>query len=301
MDEVGGRWSMVDGDGISRANPARCTVLGHAHLHAIAHVFGVGTCWPPARPRADTLVGMIRVLLLDDDAPFRSALARALRHAGMVVEAHATLESFLKAARAHRHDILLIDWNLRTSLGTWACESLRAEGETRPIAIISASLEIEFARAQAKKAGASDFIDKTSSPEEWRRRIATLAESPRQRTWSAGSGVHLLDGVNAAASVELRDGAAILRGFRVALRPLEHDLLEHLLAHAGAVVSSEALIAAVWKEPPARTPEGLAAQRDRVVSTMSRLRKALGEAAEMIETVHGGYRIRSAGARAQGT
>jgi DNA-binding winged helix-turn-helix (wHTH) protein len=136
---------------------------------------------------------------------------------------------------------------------------------------------------------------------EWRLRVARLVEGPRHGGRSAGSGVHLLDArVQAAASVELRDGAAILRAYRVRLRPLEHDLLEHLLAHAGAVVSSEALIGAVWKESPARTPEAARAQKARVATTINRLRHALGEAAEMIESTRAGYRVRSAIARAQG-
>lgn len=217
-----------------------------------------------------------------------------------VLEGHATLDSFLDAAREQRHDVLLLDWNLRAGLGTRACALLREEGETRPIVITSGCLETEFARDEAREAGASEFIDKTSSVEEWRLRLARLASCAPYRSRSRVSGVHKLDVQGHTASVELRDGAAILHAYRVALRPLEFDLLEHLLERIGTVVSSASLIAAIWKEPLAQTAEGVAAQKARVATTMNRLRRSLGASADMIETTRGGYRIRSARARAQG-
>lgn len=265
------------------------------------NVFVVVTCSPAPAPPAAIVRWMFRVLLLDDDAPFRAALKRMLDSPKMVVEGHATVDAFSKAVRMQRHHLLLVDWNLQTALGTGVCEDLRAGGETRPIAIISGLLDIRFARQLATGAGASDFIDKASSIEEWRARVASLVEGPRYPTGSLASGIHRLDArVRAARSVELRDGAAILYAHRVALRPLEYETLEYLLAHVDTVVSSQALIVAVWNEEPSRTGEGLAAQRARVTTTMNRLRKALGEAGTMIESVRGGYVVHSAVARAQG-
>lgn len=245
---------------------------------------------------------MIRVLLIDDEAPFRASLRRVLSPPAFSLEGHETLESFLEAVRSRRHDLLLIDWNLWSALGTDVCAALRAEGETRAIGLISALLEIEFARRQALEAGASDFIFKGISVEEWRLRVTTLARDPRYRSSSAGSGVHQLDGrVHVAGAVELRDGAAFLRSYRVDLRPLEYKVLEYLVAHAGTAVPVDALFEAVWKEPSGRTPATVDSQRACVATAMSRLRGKLGASAAMIETTRGGYLVRQAGARAQGT
>lgn len=237
------------------------------------------------------------MLLLDDDAPFRAALERVLRNRGLVVEAHASLESFLNAVRAHRHDVLLIDWNLWTILGTDVCSDLRAEGETRPIVLISGAIELELGRRQAEGAGASDFIQKTASADEWQLRIIQLVRGPANRA-PTRSGVHRLDPGVHAASLELRDGDVVFGAYRVTVRPQEYRLLEHLLAHAGTVVSSDALIVALWSEPVARSPEAVALQRARVTTTMNRLRDALGASSGVVETVRGGYRVRTADAPA---
>ncbi|HEX7600153.1 MAG TPA: winged helix-turn-helix domain-containing protein [Polyangiaceae bacterium] len=126
-----------------------------------------------------------------------------------------------------------------------------------------------------------------------------LAKSPVYRGRPTRSGVHRLDErVHAAASLELRDGLVILGAYHVTVRPMEYKVLEYLLAHAGTVVSSDELIVAIWKEP--NTPSALDEFRGRLSTTMNRLRKALGASSALIETVRGGYLVRSARAGDQG-
>ena len=245
------------------------------------------------------------MLLADDDAPFRSAMERVLRPPAFVLECHGTLDAFVTAARTRLHDVLLIDLNFRTSFGTDACTALRAEGDTRPIGIISGLVEGAFARNLASSAGASVFFEKVCPADEWRRRITWLHEGGggsdhRPPPTRSGVHVHLLDQLDAAASIELRDGTAVLREYRVGLRPQEYEILERLLAELGTVVSIEDLIVAVWKEAPSPNAEFGRAQRARVATGINRLRHALGDAAEMIESVPGGYRVRSARARSSG-
>ncbi len=73
-------------------------------------------------------------------------------------------------------------------------------------------------------------------------------------------------------------------GDPITLTPLELRLLDHLLSSPGEVHSRQALVETVW--------ERSGDEVTRVVDTaVKRLRRKLGEAGEVIETVRGvGYR-----------
>lgn len=92
-----------------------------------------------------------------------------------------------------------------------------------------------------------------------------------------------------ARTPELLDVAArelVLDGTRVGLTPLEFDLIDYLLAHAGAAVSRGELLRHIWGS----TYTGNSNVVDAVVCT---LRRKLGGQARRLETVSGvGYRIR---------
>ena len=77
---------------------------------------------------------------------------------------------------------------------------------------------------------------------------------------------------------------AFRAGRRLALSPKELAVLECLLSHAGAIVTTEQMLEQVWDE--AANPF-----TNTVKTTISRLRIKLGEP-QVIETVReGGYRI----------
>ena len=73
----------------------------------------------------------------------------------------------------------------------------------------------------------------------------------------------------------------------VSLRPKTFDLLVYLVTHAGQLLTTEALLDALW--PSTAVGEGV------LKTSMNELRKALGETAkapQWIATVHGrGYRF----------
>jgi adenylate cyclase len=74
------------------------------------------------------------------------------------------------------------------------------------------------------------------------------------------------------------------RPVQLELKPLE--VLAHLFEHAGAAVSKDDLVKAIW---PGRVISDSA-----LTSTIAKLREALGDDAESIQTVHGfGYRLQA--------
>jgi FixJ family two-component response regulator len=96
--------------------------------------------------------------LVDDDAPFREALARLLRTLGYGVQAYASAEALLAAAPAGP-GCLLLDVRM-PGLSGLALQRLLAErGCALPIVFITGHGDIPMS-VQAVKAGAEDFLTK---------------------------------------------------------------------------------------------------------------------------------------------
>jgi DNA-binding response OmpR family regulator len=218
---------------------------------------------------------VLRVLLIDDEPAIGRAVARALKGYDIAVEVHSDVDDFLKSARARTHRALLIDWNLRSCEGTELCATLRGEGDTRPIALVSGKLDVDHARDLARSAGADRYIEKATRASELARQIKNLARR-RKRPPTVYKCV--------VGTIELRPGKIIVHDYTASPRPLEYQLLQYLLDHPGQVLSRERLAHGVWQK---RIPTSTM-----VESAISRLRKLLGTAADLIETVPGGYRIR---------
>jgi len=79
---------------------------------------------------------MIKVLVIEDNAPVRSSLCRMLRVTGHSVLESATGQDGLAQFRAHRPDVVITDMKLPDLTGDEVIRELRAEAtEVRIIAI----------------------------------------------------------------------------------------------------------------------------------------------------------------------
>jgi DNA-binding response OmpR family regulator len=213
--------------------------------------------------------------MIDDEPAIGRSVARSLKPFDIDVDATSEVADFLKAARTRLHRALLIDWNLRSCEGTELCATLRGEGDMRPIALVSGKLDVDHARELARSAGADRFIEKPTPATDLARQITNLARR-RKRPPTVYKTL--------VGTIELRPGKIIVHDYTASPRPLEYQLLQYLLEHPGQVLSREQLAHGVWQK---RIPTSTM-----VESAISRLRKLLGTAADLIETVPGGYRIR---------
>jgi two-component system, OmpR family, response regulator RegX3 len=70
---------------------------------------------------------MIRVLIVEDSQPFADALAFVLRLEGCEVSVALGAEEGLRAGLAHRPDVVIADWMLRSRLhGGQVCRQIQA-------------------------------------------------------------------------------------------------------------------------------------------------------------------------------
>jgi DNA-binding response OmpR family regulator len=204
-----------------------------------------------------------QLLLIEDDPAIRSALSRALSERGHGVHTAPDGMSGLQAAVDLRPDLVVLDLGLPDVDGTTLLSMLRAVSAVPVIVATARDDETEVVRAL--NAGADDYVVKPFLAEHLDARIRAVL----RRGSTAGPPATLVVGglvVNTAAREASLDDRPL------DLTRLEFDLLAHLAAHAGEVVTKRDLLAEVWHQPYGGA--------DKTVDVhLSWLRRKLGETA----------------------
>jgi DNA-binding response OmpR family regulator len=221
------------------------------------------------------------VLLVEDEPAIGSLLLAYLERGGFAVRWCRTGREALTAlAGPPAPALVILDLGLPDVDGLAVA---RAAAPAVPVLVVSAR-GAEPERMAGFDAGVDDYVVKPFSPRE----VVARAQALLRRAGGAPApGAPPLR----LGPVEIDGGAREVRvdGRAVALTAKEHDLLAHLAAHAGQVLSREALLAAVW---------GFAApgQSRTVDQHVAQLRAKLGVPG-LIVTVRGlGYRAGEPGA-----
>jgi two-component system, OmpR family, KDP operon response regulator KdpE len=214
------------------------------------------------------------LLVVEDDERIRTALIRALRERGHAVSSAATAMAGLRQAVDERPDLVVLDLGLPDLDGGELLRMLRAVSSV-PV-IVATARDDDGSVVRALDAGADDYVLKPFSTEQLEARIRAVL----RRTASAADGASAPLTVG-ALTVDPRSRRVTYAGAPVELSPKEFDLLAHLAAHAGAVVSKRELLAEVWQLPYGGS--------DKTVDVhLSWLRRKLGEdGARMLQTVRG--------------
>jgi two-component system chemotaxis response regulator CheY len=109
----------------------------------------------------------MRILIVDDSKAMRLIVIRTLRQAGFgdhqLEEASNGAEA-LGAIRAHKHDVVLSDWNMPEMTGLQLLEALRAEGYRGRFGFVTSESTDEM-KQKAMDAGAQVFVTKPFTAE----------------------------------------------------------------------------------------------------------------------------------------
>ena len=217
---------------------------------------------------------MATVALIEDDARIREAVARALNDRGHAVRSSGTGMAGLRDAIDDPPDVVILDLGLPDVDGRELLTMLRAVSQV-PV-IVATARDDDEEMIRTLDAGADDYIVKPFAADQLEARIRAVL---RRAGGGAGAG-----GGEAAIEVGAlrvdRDGhEAFLGGERLDLTKKEFELLAHLAANAGRVVSKRQLLADVWQQPYGGA--------DKTVDVhLSWLRKKLGESAAEPVYVH---------------
>ena len=176
------------------------------------------------------------VLLVDDDAAIRRAVASGLELEGFEVVPASGGRVALAAADRVRPAVVLLDLGMPDLDGMEVLRRLRGEGDDVPVCVLSARDEVDD-RVRALQDGADDYVVKPFAIEEVAARLhALLRRRPAP------------EGALTVGDVELdpRSRAARRAGRDLGLTRREFDLLELLARHPGEVLDRATLHEEVW-------------------------------------------------------
>ena len=192
------------------------------------------------RSRAPSLALVVRILLVEDDATVREAVAAYLTRAGYDVDAVASGDRAVDRFVERPADLVLLDLMLPGMGGLEVCRRLRSMRRDLPVVMVTARGQ-EHERVQGLQHGADDYVTKPFSLRELELRVRSVL---RRAAGPAPEVVDVLrDGdlvVDLGARVVTRGGGPL------ALTARELDLLAWFVQHPGVVWSRDELLRRVW-------------------------------------------------------
>jgi len=222
-----------------------------------------------------------RILIIEDDRSLADVLAYNLRQAGYDVLMASDGQDGLNRARLKAPDLIILDLMLPVLDGHEVCKALRADPATRDILVLMLTAKSEESdQLIGFSLGADDYVTKPFSVKVLLERI----KAPLRRGRSAASAdadvVECL-----GVTVDRRRHRAVVNNMPLELTKSEFRLLDTLIRQPGRVFDRAELIDAALGE------DTLVMERTIDVHIRA-LRKKLGEASDLIETVRGvGYRF----------
>jgi two-component system, OmpR family, KDP operon response regulator KdpE len=178
------------------------------------------------------------VLVVDDEPPILRFLRTSLTAAGHRVATAGDAAGALAALEAEKPDVVILDLGLPDRSGFDVIVTVRKRSKV-PIIVLSARSD-ERSKVQALDLGADDYISKPFGMAELTARIRAAL---RHKFQSQGELPAFISGELTVDLVRRRVSRA---GQEIKLSPKEFELLRHLVAHAGKVLTHRHLLREVW-------------------------------------------------------
>jgi DNA-binding response OmpR family regulator len=217
----------------------------------------------------------VLALVVEDEARIAGFLKRGLEASGFSVLVAGDGVAGLELARRPDIDVVLLDLRLPTMSGEEVLRTLRREGRSVPVIVLTAKDAVAD-RVANLEAGADDYMVKPFS-------FAELVARIRLRVKGRSAGEPTVVTVG-RVTLDIRRREARVDGAGTDLTAREFTLLETLMRHPGQVLSQVQLLDLVWGydfDPASNVVEVY----------VGRLRRKIGD--DAIETLRGGgYRMR---------
>ena len=220
------------------------------------------------------------IYLLEDDESIRELVCYSLIKTGNTAQGFSLPSEFKAAVEADIPELVILDIMLPEEDGISVLKWLRSSLKTADVPVIMLTAkDSEFDKVVALDAGADDYVTKPFGVMELMARVkAILRRSVRAESEDKTYIAHNI-------SVSTRRHEVVVCGREVVLTYKEFELLCFLFEHRGSVLNRDQILREVW----GYEFDG----ENRTVDVHIRtLRKKLGDAADVVETVRGvGYKI----------
>ncbi len=223
------------------------------------------------------------VLVADDDASARVALAAVMEAAGYGVVCARDGDEAVELCKTHCPDIVILDVMMPRMDGRAACRAIRRDDVATPIVLLTA-YDTESNELAGLGLGADDFVSKSASEALLAARVAALLR--RVRGAGASAAFKIGSWRVSPESLEMRgpDGGT------TPLTERQVAMLRLFANHPGEVFNRDFLTTRFWT--------GEASAGDHLLTVaIARLRRCLGRDGASLRTIHGvGYSWRPANA-----
>jgi two-component system, OmpR family, response regulator MprA len=222
----------------------------------------------------------VQILVVDDEAPVREALRRALILEGYSVELAADgAEALHRLSNGVAADAVILDVLMPGIDGLEVCRRLRDSGNHVPVLMLTARDEVSD-RVAGLDAGADDYLVKPFALEELLARLRALL---RRKTDTDGEVLRFADLELNPATREVRRG-----GEPIELTRTEFSLLELFLLNPRQVLTRSVIFERVWGYDFGNSSNSL----DVYIGYLRRKTEAGGKS-RLLQTVRGvGYALR---------
>jgi Response regulators consisting of a CheY-like receiver domain and a winged-helix DNA-binding domain len=178
----------------------------------------------------------VRILLVEDEVPLAEMVRRGLVADGHSVQVVHDGPAGLDAASTGEHDVVVLDIMLPGLSGYRVLQRLRAAQVWTPVLMLTAK-DGEYDEADAFDLGADDYLAKPFSFVVLLARLRALLRRSGEPDDRPAVGDLSLD----PARHRVHRGDT-----EITLTPREFGVLEHLMRHAGEVVTKTDILRAVW-------------------------------------------------------
>lgn len=197
----------------------------------------------------------MKVFLLEDDYLLNKAINQYLSNKGFKVSSFYNGNEAIKAI-TDDYDLMILDIDIPQLSGITVMEEIRKLYPTKPVIIISATIDIDMI-SKAYEKGCNDYMKKPFDIRELELKIRTFSKI-------TGNAIALIDGLEYTIS----DQRLLHHSREVALTPMEKKLFHLLIENKGRTISMEHLERGIW---------GMNGDAVHLRQLVARLRKKLPE------------------------
>jgi two-component system, OmpR family, response regulator len=182
------------------------------------------------------------ILVVEDEPAISELISAVLRYEGFDVLTAATGNDGVRATRAQRPDLILLDVMLPDGDGFRVQERLNIERDGTPIIFLTAK-DTPADKVRGLTLGADDYITKPFNVDELVARVKTVL-----RRSGRGSAAGLDGAILRFADLVLEEDAREVRrgATRIDLTPTEYNLLHYLMVNAKRVLTKAQILDHVW-------------------------------------------------------
>ena len=183
----------------------------------------------------------MRILLVEDEPRAAQMLAKGLREEAYAVDVVGDGARAVYQAAITDYDAIILDVMLPVQDGLAACRTIRQDGSSVPILMLTARDAVD-SRIAGLDSGADDYLTKPFDFGELLARLRAIIRRGHRPPTPTILRVGPIE-------LDTRARHALRRGQPLILTAREYALLEHLVLHANEVVGRAALAEHVWDAP----------------------------------------------------